>query len=69
MPQARFLRVIADFDLMLRTCPAFECVPRDGRGSAECNTDRMAQTHGFGRACSPLHGPLNKEQLDGLGYR
>jgi hypothetical protein len=53
MPQARFLRVIADFDLMLRTCPAFESVPRDGGGSVRCDTDRMAQTHDFGRACSP----------------
>jgi hypothetical protein len=56
MPQARFLKVIADFDLMLRTCPAFESVPRDGGGSVRCNTDRMAQTHGFGRACSPSTG-------------
>jgi tricorn protease len=31
-------------------------VPRDGGGSVRCNTDRMAQTHGFGRACSASTG-------------
>ena len=53
MPQARFLRVIADFDLMLRTCPAFESVPRDGGGSVRCNTDRMAQTHVLAGLAAP----------------
>ena len=67
-PQARFLRVIADFDLMLRTCPA----SNPCRATAAVRSDAIPTAwhkRTFWPGLQRLHGPLNDEQLDGLGYR
>jgi hypothetical protein len=67
MPQA-LPKSNSRFRLMLRTCPAFESVPCDGGGSSDAIPTAWHKRT-FWPGLQRLHGPLNDEQLDGLGYR